>query len=30
MLRDKSSVDLEIILTFQKQSVEVVCVTLEF
>ncbi len=30
MLRDRSSVDLETILTFQKQYVEVVCVALEF
>jgi hypothetical protein len=30
MLRDRSSVDLEVILTFQKQYVEVVCVALEF
>jgi hypothetical protein len=30
MLRDRSSVDLETILNFRKQYVEVVCVALEF
>jgi hypothetical protein len=30
MFRDKSSVDLETILTFQKQYVEELCVALEF
>jgi hypothetical protein len=29
MLKDRSNVDLETILTFQKQYVEVVCVALE-